>query len=66
MLKSLLKFIFFEFPIVFLSGLKYIIFENADILCTEFQMDDRSARQHSENIRTLENIVYQEGIEDNG
>ena len=38
MLRALLRFILFELPIAFISGLTYILYEREEIISTQFKV----------------------------
>ena len=38
MLRALLRFILFEMPITFISGLTYILYEKEEIISTQFKV----------------------------
>jgi hypothetical protein len=65
MIRALLRFLLFSYPINILSGLQYIIFENAEIFKTEFYLDNRTEMKLEKDVNTLENNFRME-TKDNG
>lgn len=60
MLKALIKYIFFIIPIIFITGLSYILFDNLMVGSGALQVQDRDFDRKLKETETLENTYNQE------
>ena len=60
MLKSLLRYFIFSLPINIISALQYIIFEDAEIIQTDYLLNSRTEMKLAKEVDTLNNLLEME------
>ena len=60
MFKSLLRYFIFSLPINIISALQYIIFEDAEIIQTDYLLNNRTEMKLVKEVETLNNLLEME------
>ena len=60
MFKSLLRSFIFSLPINIISALQYIIFEDAEIIQTDYLLNSRTEMKLVKEVDTLNNLLEME------
>ena len=60
MFKSLLRYFIFSLPINIISALQYIIFEDAEIIQTDYLLNSRTEIKLVKEVNTLNNLLEME------
>ena len=60
MFKSLLRYFIFSLPINIISALQYIIFEDAEIIQTDYLLNNRTEMKLVKEVDTLNNLLEME------
>ena len=60
MFKSLLRYFIFSLPINIISALQYIIFEDAEIIQTDYLLNSRTEMKLVKEVDTLNNLLEME------
>ena len=60
MFRALIRFCFFTIPMYFVRGLELIIFDDHEIMSTQYEFTYRAEEKLSKQVETLNSIIEQD------